>query len=67
MATMIEAAETSCPAGEVVPADARAIAEGVLKIAADWSRYAQGARTLRDKLRPRADPGELVRLLLQEG
>ncbi len=66
MAAMIEAAEASSPAGEVVLADARAIAEGVLKIAADWSHYAQGARTLRDKLRPRADPSELVRLVTQK-
>ena len=66
MATMIEAAEASSPAGVVAAADPRAIADAVLRIAADWPRYARGARSLREKLRPRYDPLELVRIVTQD-
>ncbi len=63
MASMIQAGGTDSPAGVVVAADAHAIGDGVLHIAAEWTRYAQGARALREQLRPRFDPAELVRLV----
>ena len=59
--TTIENASRLTPAGLVANAEAGALADAVVEIATDWNRYAAGARQLRDALRFRYDPVELVR------
>ena len=57
----IENASSLTPAGVVAHPEADALADAVIEIADDWSRYAAGARHLRDALRFRFNPAELVR------
>ena len=57
----IENASQLSPAGVVAQPEPEALAEAIIEIADDWSRYAAGARQLRDALRFRYDPAELVR------
>lgn len=48
-------------AGRVVDADAEAFHAALQEVAASWTDYAAGALALRETLRPRLDPAELVR------
>ena len=57
----IENASQLSPAGVVAQPEPEALAKAIIEIADDWSRYAAGARQLRDALRFRYDPVDLVR------
>ena len=63
MEAVLAAGSPQDPAGVVTDCDPAALADAVLRIASDWPRYAGGARALRDVLRPRYDPAELVALV----
>lgn len=49
------------PAGVAAAPEPAALAAALQQVAGDWARYAGGARALREVLRPRLDPAELVR------
>ncbi len=61
MQAVLDSAPAETPAGLATEARPQALADAVLRIAADWSLYAKGAQALRQTLRPRYDPAELVR------